>query len=196
MTFLPLSSAGIRSGLQMFETMISANISVSNLLSWVSFCWCHFIHLCGLKLGVLCCCNQRRSKDSPNAFPWGYLAWDFSREKRTFEHCLVVCLQRQAHSKKDSEFRLGKTSLPSSLQFLKHAHPHLRLRAAQLYWQVIFFWKKSRGKKLVWYGLTAQRILSFIHWQIEKKKKTMPVCFKGFAPGKQCETTGSLWNCI
>lgn len=47
MTFLLVSSVGIRSGLQMFETMISVDISFNSLLSWVSFCW-HFIHLCGL----------------------------------------------------------------------------------------------------------------------------------------------------
>lgn len=108
-----------------------------------------------LKLDVLGCCNQRRSKDSPNAFPWGHLAWDFAREKAPLNTVSLYVFRDERAASSIQKFCLGKTSQPDSPQFLKHTPRHLRLRAVQLHCGVIFS-----------YELTGKCILSLVHWQI------------------------------
>lgn len=73
-----------------------------------------------LKLDVLCCCNQRRSKDSPSAFPWGHLAWAFAREKAPLNTVRLYVFRDEQAASSIQRLSLGKTSLPDSLQFLTH----------------------------------------------------------------------------
>ena len=91
-----------------------------------------------LKLDVLCYRNQRRSKDSPNAFPWGHLAWEFAREKAPLNTVWLYVFRDEQAVNSIQRFSLGKTSLPHSLLFLKHTLPHFQLRAVQLHHGVIF----------------------------------------------------------
>lgn len=109
-----------------------------------------------LKFDVLCCCNQRRSKDSPNAFPWGHLAWDFAREEAPLNTVRLYVFRDEQAASSIQRFSLGKISLPHSLQFLKQTPTHLRLRAIHLHcgarnsydmnwqWNVFYHW--STGK--------------------------------------------------
>lgn len=109
-----------------------------------------------LKLDVPCCCNQKRSKDSPNAFPWGHLAWDFAREEAPLNTLWLYVFRDEQAASCIQKFNLGKTSPPHPLQFLKQTPTHLWLRAVQLHcgarnsydmkwqWNVFYHW--STGK--------------------------------------------------
>lgn len=140
----------------MFEPVISVDISVSSLLSWVSFCW-HFIHLCGLFWSLMCCAAAIRGDPRIPQMLSPEGTWhETAREEAPLNTVRLYVFRDEQAASSIQRFSLGNISLPRSLQFLIQAPTHVRLRAVQLHcrarnsydmnWQRNVFYHWSTGK--------------------------------------------------
>lgn len=147
-----------------------------------------------LKFSVLCCCNQRRSKDSPDSFPWGYLAWDLSREREPLNAMWLYASRDEQAASRIQSSGWGRHPCPVHCSF-SNMHTHT------LGWQMLsytdsgfFFFpqKKSLEKKL----LSIDSIMDLIIYPLANwpRKMAMSACSKGFAPVKQSEMARSLFE--
>lgn len=139
-----------------------------------------------LKLGVLCCCSQRRSKDSPNAFPWGYLAWDFSREKEPLNIIWLYAFRDKHTASRIQSSGWERHPCPVHYNF-SNTHTHTSGWGLLSYTDTLFFfWKKSHGNL---YDMDWQRN-GFYHLSTGKlvQKEDNASLFQGICSWK------AMWN--
>lgn len=108
-----------------------------------------------LKFSVLCCCNQRRSKDSPDSFPWGYLAWDLSREREPLNAMWLYASRDEQAASRIQSSGWGRHPCPVHCSF-SNMHTHT------LGWQMLSYTDSGffffSPKEIPWEE-------TFIHWQ-------------------------------